>query len=1219
MEHLFRKDPTIKALHQQIEQQLHASRILSKIPLSPHPLGATTVTLPVVVHIIHNGGPENISDAQVYTAIQHLNEAYSKTGYYAAANGASVDVQFCLAQRDPSNQPTNGITRDQSTYTVMGGNSPEVDDLHVKDINRWNPLCYINIWVVKSIPGPVAGFAYLPSAHGTIEDGIVVEAGYFGTSYANDVVPIHEMGHYLGLYHTFEGGCTNNDCSLDGDKVCDTPPSQTTAYILCGQTINSCSTDALSGFSTDQNDLIEDYMCYGNLNCMKVFTQGQVDRMRWHLENVRSSLLQCKSCMAPCPDPVVASFTLPPSPIQPGLPVVFTNGSTNAIGYTWFVNGIQQNGSPDLNYTFPSAGAYTIRLVAQSGNTMCYDDEKSTTLQVVCPVNAGFTPDEATIGITTSIHLTGTSTGGSALTNQWTIDGQPVSTAASYDFSGSASGKHTVQLTMNNGNCSSTHTGHIIVIDPADTCPIHTFQKHIGGARSQLAWDVQVDPAGNYLVTGFTSSFGTGLPQGLAMKLSPAGEHIWSTTLGDGPNNHLYSGTITSDGGSIHAGNTAEPGPTGNHIVVSLFKLDAAGNLQWAKKYRNSNSYLPIYGRVTQTRDGGYAICNFYGVGTSWPILVIRLDPLGNIIWSGTYLNNFNNNDAHIAESGGQLIISSFYVDLADFRTKTAIASIDETTGNVSWARSYTYPAGACFPGKISPYGNQLLVSMLYDAASTPTRHYGFMLIDQQGNLAASYALNDPTQSGTSDVSDAIAVDGGNIAFLAQTYSAATGNDAVLVKATPQGQVLAAKKYPQPETQTLYGLHPTPDLGIIAVGSTQQANTFNSDLYLLKTDRQLRLYQPGQPQPGCTTVDLTPTLSDAGITTAPLLSPVYNLAITADDYPTAAVPISPSITSFCGDGAACTTLRISGSDTACNSHSDLAFTAMRAPGCTQPIEWSIDNAFADLTTPSDSTALLHFRKTGAAWLYARLTANCSIAMDSTQVFSPSSPDTVDLGPDIQLCQASTIQLKAGAGFRSYQWQDGSADSTMTAWLPGLYYVTAKDYCDQPHRDSISITELPPPSFHLGPNDPEDCPGDSINLFAPAGFNNYTWSPSDGLDNIHSASVLASPTKTTVYTCTAEKYPGCTVVDSIRVRLKTICRPGIYFPNAFTPDGNGTNDRFRAMIAGVSPLSWRLAVYNRQGLCVFDSKDPSSGWDGRFNGIPQEIGTYLWYCTYQLPG
>ena len=282
MKELLQKNPVINALDSSIEQQLlimHRTGGIARRPMS-------IITLPVVVHIIHNNGPENISDARVLTAIQHLNEAFANSRYYNPSDGVNTNIQFCLAQRDPYGNSTIGITRDVSTYTNMNGPDYYSDDQRVKNINRWNPNCYINIWLVNSIPGAVAGYAYLPSAHGNLVDGIIIEASFFGNSYAEDVVSIHEMGHYLGLYHTFEGGCANADCLIDGDKVGDTPPDNSTAYTSCNIPVNSCTTDAQSGFATDQNDLTSDYMDYGNWNCMSVFTQGQADRMNWMITKV---------------------------------------------------------------------------------------------------------------------------------------------------------------------------------------------------------------------------------------------------------------------------------------------------------------------------------------------------------------------------------------------------------------------------------------------------------------------------------------------------------------------------------------------------------------------------------------------------------------------------------------------------------------------------------------------------------------------------------------------------------------------------------------------------------------------------------------------------------------------------------------------------------------------------------------------------------------------
>ncbi|MCI5083633.1 MAG: M43 family zinc metalloprotease, partial [Saprospiraceae bacterium] len=243
-------------------------------------------TLPVVVHVIHQGGAENISDAQVLQAIDDLNAAFANAGYYDQGTGLDTEIQFCLAQRDPDGNPTSGINRVNNALTSL---TLETQDVAMKDLSRWNPLEYINIWVVgeicsSSVGCGVAGYAFFPSSHGMPEDGLVVESNYFGNSQANSAVLVHEMGHYLGVYHTFQNGCTNNDCLSDGDRVCDTPPDQSTVPVPCGQSVNTCSSDVNAAdpnnpFTTDQNDMYWNYMDYGDVDCYSAFTPGQTDRM----------------------------------------------------------------------------------------------------------------------------------------------------------------------------------------------------------------------------------------------------------------------------------------------------------------------------------------------------------------------------------------------------------------------------------------------------------------------------------------------------------------------------------------------------------------------------------------------------------------------------------------------------------------------------------------------------------------------------------------------------------------------------------------------------------------------------------------------------------------------------------------------------------------------------------------------------------------------------
>ncbi len=267
-------------------------------------------TIPVVVHIIHDGDAygtgSNISDEQVYSAINALNEDYRKLpGTWGDGDGADVEVEFCLAQRDPSNNAHSGINRvngcsipDYCTEGITAGNGQGADESDVKDLSRWPKDDYYNIWVVTEIENNnggsgIQGYAYFPTSSNV--DGTVVLYNAFGTvgtlkSYTNrNKTLTHEMGHAFGLFHTFQGGsCSETNCALQGDRVCDTPPTVQNS---------SCSSPACSG--TQQ---VENYMDYTSQTCKNMFTEGQKTRMRLVIENSRTSLLSSNGC-----EPVVAA------------------------------------------------------------------------------------------------------------------------------------------------------------------------------------------------------------------------------------------------------------------------------------------------------------------------------------------------------------------------------------------------------------------------------------------------------------------------------------------------------------------------------------------------------------------------------------------------------------------------------------------------------------------------------------------------------------------------------------------------------------------------------------------------------------------------------------------------------------------------------------------------------------------------------------------------
>jgi len=439
----------------------------------------TVYVIPTVVHIIHNNGSENISDSRVITGLNHLNQAFRNIAPYDSSTGADVAIEFCLAQQDEYGNFSTGITRTISILTDMNMGP---DNLAVKDLNRWNPTKYFNCWIVNSISSPsfpqgVAGYANGPGAHGSPTDGIVVIAGMWGSMpYASTVIA-HETGHWLGLPHTFSGGCKNDDCLLDGDRICDTPPDQSTAPAGCNSTINSCTTDeddispnnpfrpvSMGGLG-DQKDMTSNYMDYSFV-CQNDFSEGQKERMRLMLLTYRSSLLNSIGCENVCPDTLTASFTASLTTALLDSTIYFTNTSLGGTDFEWFVNDTLFSTTKDTAYTFKKLGTYTIKLASripgyQEGCTQYY----SIVVDINCQSMAAFTLSKDTIDRGDSIILTNTSTG--QISHQWFLKGTFLGNFQDSTLVMNNPGNYRFYLVAYNGRCYDTTQTQLLYVN----CP----------------------------------------------------------------------------------------------------------------------------------------------------------------------------------------------------------------------------------------------------------------------------------------------------------------------------------------------------------------------------------------------------------------------------------------------------------------------------------------------------------------------------------------------------------------------------------------------------------------------------------------------------------------------------------------------------------------------------------------------------------------------------
>jgi hypothetical protein len=244
--------------------------------------------VPVVFHIIHQNGLENITQAQIMDQLRIVNEDFRKkqgtNGFSTDPLAADMEIEFRLAQYDPNGNKHDGINRVFSTLTTSANEN-------VKALSFWDSRRYLNVWIVSSIslntglPGTVLGFAQLPTQlnFAPTTDGIVMRADQVGVIGLGQVSQAgrtftHEVGHWLNLFHPFQSGCgsgsiTTLNCASTGDFVCDTPPVKEANY-GCNTNANSCINDI-----PDLPDLIRNYMDYSNGTCMNMFTQGQKIRV----------------------------------------------------------------------------------------------------------------------------------------------------------------------------------------------------------------------------------------------------------------------------------------------------------------------------------------------------------------------------------------------------------------------------------------------------------------------------------------------------------------------------------------------------------------------------------------------------------------------------------------------------------------------------------------------------------------------------------------------------------------------------------------------------------------------------------------------------------------------------------------------------------------------------------------------------------------------------
>jgi hypothetical protein len=284
-------------------------RVIEAFTKTARPRPRTEViTIPVVVHVVYREAGDNISDEQVSSQIDVLNDDFrfrnaDRTAIPKAFSSLAGDtlVEFALARRDPQGRASNGITRTETTatgfpYDGSEGATRKLDAL-IKfaptGVPAWPRDDYLNLWVCPLENG-LLGYAQFPG--GAPEtDGVVIRSTAFGKvgnlvdHYDLGRTCVHEVGHWLNLLHIW--GDDGGSCERS-DAVADTP----------NQGGPNEGTPSYPKFSCDNaptGDMFMNYMDYVDDRAMFMFSRGQIERMNAALAGPRASLAVSNGLIAP--------------------------------------------------------------------------------------------------------------------------------------------------------------------------------------------------------------------------------------------------------------------------------------------------------------------------------------------------------------------------------------------------------------------------------------------------------------------------------------------------------------------------------------------------------------------------------------------------------------------------------------------------------------------------------------------------------------------------------------------------------------------------------------------------------------------------------------------------------------------------------------------------------------------------------------------------------
>jgi hypothetical protein len=397
---LLENDPGLKATFLKHNQEAKTRDSLSALHGQANKISSiTSFTIPVVFHVLHQGGPENISDAQIIDQIAILNRDFRKKNADTTLIipqfknlAADCNIEFRLATKDEAGNCTTGITRHYDADTYW-------NQLPSEYKYTWNSTKYLNIYVVKSFPdnSGLAAYSSFPGTNTNAMDVIVSLSSYVGSigtgsDYSSRVMT-HEVGHFFDLHHVWGDNAIGTTCGDDG--VSDTPVTKGW---------NSCPALPAAVCNTTITENYQNYMEYSY--CYYMFSAGQAARMATALNSPvsgRNNLSSNANLIATGIINPGTNCSLVPSfytqqqsyVVCAGQSINFKDDSYNGTvaSRLWSATGSATASAPtasSTNILFPTAGTQTVTLQVSNSTSTVSTTKTVTVLSNVANINYNY-------------------------------------------------------------------------------------------------------------------------------------------------------------------------------------------------------------------------------------------------------------------------------------------------------------------------------------------------------------------------------------------------------------------------------------------------------------------------------------------------------------------------------------------------------------------------------------------------------------------------------------------------------------------------------------------------------------------------------------------------------------------------------------------------------------------------------------------------------------